>query len=36
VSRQLIAHLKEDGLESHSTPYMKKEILDMIGSIDKA
>ena len=36
VSRQLIAHLKEDGLESYSTPYMKKEILDMIGSIDKA
>ena len=30
VSRQLIAHLKEDGLESHSTPYMKKEILDMM------
>ena len=36
VARQLIAHLKEDGLESHSTPYMKKEILDMIGSVDKA
>ena len=36
VSRQLIAHLKDDVLESHSTPYMKKEILDMIGSLDKA
>ena len=36
VSRQLIAHLKDDGLESHSTPYMKKEILDMLDSINKA
>ena len=36
VSRQLIAHLKDDGLESHSTPYMKKEILKMLDSINKA
>ena len=36
VTRQLVAHLKDNGLESHSTPYMKKEILDMLGSIDKA
>ena len=36
VSRQLIAHLKDDGLESHSTPYMKKEILNMLDSMNIA
>ena len=34
VTRQLVAQLKDEGVESHSMPYMKNEIKNMIMSIN--
>lgn len=34
VARQLVAHLKDDGVYSHSMPYMRKQIIRMIESVD--
>ena len=33
VTRQLVAHLKDNGVQSHSVPYMKDDIINMIDSI---
>ena len=30
INRQIIAHLKEDGVQTYSTPYMKNEIKNML------
>jgi len=30
INRQLIAHIKDDGVESYSTPYMKDVIIEML------
>ena len=34
VARQLVAQLKDDGVETYSTPYMKNEIISMLNSIN--
>ena len=34
VTRQLVAHLKDDGVQSHSVPYMKDDIINMINSMN--
>ena len=34
VARQLVAQLKDDGVETYSTPYMKNEIVSMLNSIN--
>jgi len=33
VTRQLVAHLKDDGVQSYSVPYMKDDIINMVNSI---
>ena len=30
INRQIIAHLKEDGVQTYSTPYMKNEVKSML------
>ena len=34
VARQLVAQLKDNGVETFSTPYMKNEIVSMLNSIN--